>query len=76
MSVVFHEPIAEAHYKSLSHRQAKPNPNRDRVFRDAINRYETDGLVDLKYRRLKFQLKPTYTHILIDISNNVVKDNK
>lgn len=56
-----------ARYTSLSHQKAEPNLNRFTVLAESINRIRLDGLVDLTYRRLDFQLKPLYTSVLVEI---------
>ena len=55
------------HYKTLVHVKAKPNPNRMKVMEQVSKKFKTDGLIDLKYKRLDLQLKPLYTHIIVDI---------
>ena len=55
------------HYKTLVHEKAKPNPNRMKVMEQVSKKFKTDGLIDLKYKRLDLQLKPLYTHIIVDI---------
>jgi hypothetical protein len=37
------------------------------VIREGPGRFKTDGLVDLRYKRLYLQFKPLYTHVLVDI---------
>lgn len=58
-------------YKSLSHPKAKPNPDRKRLLKQASSAstgYKADGgLATLVYKRLDRQLKPLYTHVLVDI---------
>jgi hypothetical protein len=56
-----------ARYKTLSHKKATPNPDRMQVIRAGPGRFKTDGLVDLRYKRLDFQFKPLYTAVLVDI---------
>ncbi|XP_032790423.2 beta-1,4-N-acetylgalactosaminyltransferase bre-4 [Daphnia magna] len=54
-------------YKTLSHKKAEPNPERKLVLKEGSVRFQTDGLNDLRYNRLSFELKPLYTHIIVDI---------
>ncbi|XP_046639137.1 beta-1,4-galactosyltransferase 4-like [Daphnia pulicaria] len=61
-----------ARYKTLSHKKASPNPDRMQVIKEGPSRFKTDGLVDLRYKRLDFQFKPLYTHILVDIQPNSI----
>jgi hypothetical protein len=56
-----------ARFKTLSHKKASPNPDRMQVIREGPGRLKTDGLVDLRYKRLYLQFKPLYTHVLVDI---------
>jgi hypothetical protein len=56
-----------ARYKTLSHKKASPNPDRMQVIKEGSSRFKTDGLVDLRYKRLYLQFKPLYTHVLVDI---------
>lgn len=54
-------------YKTLSHKKAVPNPERKLVLKEGSARYKIDGLNDLRYKRIYFELKPLYTHIIVDI---------
>ncbi|KAI9559313.1 hypothetical protein GHT06_016102 [Daphnia sinensis] len=54
-------------YKTLSHKKAKPNPGRKLVLKEGSVRFQSDGLKDLRYKRLSFERKPLYTHIVVDI---------
>ena len=67
MTVAYHEPESEARYKMLFHEKEIPNPKRNEILEGAAKRFTTDGLNDLEYRLLDFQLKPLYTHITVDI---------
>jgi len=67
MTVAYHEPESEARYKMLFHEKEIPNPKRYEILEGAAKRFATDGLNDLEYRLLDFQLKPLYTHITVDI---------
>jgi len=60
-------PPSIARYTMLTHKKARPNPNRFRVLRNGDKRSKKDGLSNLKYKRLDLQLRPLYTHILVDI---------
>jgi N-terminal domain of galactosyltransferase len=65
--IISRYPPSIARYTMLSHKKAKPNPNRYRVLRNGAKRSKSDGLSNLKYKRLDLQLKPLYTEILVDI---------
>ena len=67
MTVAYHEPESEARYTMLFHKKAVENPKRYEILEGAAKRFATDGLNDLQYRLLDFQLKPLYTHITADI---------
>jgi hypothetical protein len=54
-------------YKCLSHPKAKPNPDRLRLLEEGIVRYKSDGLSNLRYKRLGLQRKLLYTHVWVDI---------
>jgi hypothetical protein len=56
-----------ARYKTLSHKKATPNPNRMQVIKEGPSRFKTDGLADLRYKRINRQFKPLYTRIVVDI---------
>ena len=60
-------PPSVARYTMLTHKKAKANSNRYKVLRNGIKRSKTDGLSNLKYKRLNLKLRPLYTHILVDI---------
>lgn len=61
-----------ARYKTLSHKKASPNPDRMQVIKEGPSRFKTDGLVDLRYKRLDLQFKPLYTLVLVDIQPNSI----
>ena len=63
-------PIPEhwARYTSLNHRKDKANPERFLALERSAERRRVDGLVDLNYRTIRVQLKPLYTHILVDLT--------
>ena len=67
MTVAYHEPESEARYTMLFHEKAVENPKRYEILDGAVNRTARDGLLDLQYHLLDLQLKPLYTHILVDI---------
>nr|CAG4641406.1 EOG090X0MWD [Eulimnadia texana] len=54
-------------YKMLSHAKEKPNPDRFQKLREGHLRFETDGLTNLEYRVVQFELRPLYTWILVDV---------
>ncbi|KAK4010376.1 hypothetical protein OUZ56_019522 [Daphnia magna] len=56
-----------ARYKTLSHVKAKPNPSRKEILKEGPIRYKTDGLINLRYHRVDLQLRPLFTHIVVDI---------
>ena len=67
MTVAYHEPESEARYTMLFHKKEIPNPKRHKILEGAVNRINYDGLSNLKYHLLELQLKPLYTHIVVDI---------
>ncbi|XP_014676387.1 PREDICTED: beta-1,4-N-acetylgalactosaminyltransferase bre-4-like, partial [Priapulus caudatus] len=60
-------PITMARYRSLNHTLAHPERDRGKVVLDGINRYHNDGLTSLKYVVRKYELKPLYTWMLVDV---------
>ena len=70
--------VTQVHYRMLSHQRATPNPERKQVLKDGWNRFKTDGLNNLKYKRIELKLKPLYTHVVVDIQpyNNNLDNNK
>jgi hypothetical protein len=50
-------------YKTLLHPKAAPSPHRIRLLQEGPKRIATDGLTDLKYKRIDLQLKLLYTHV-------------
>ena len=67
MSVTQPDPLDLARYTMLSHKKAKPNPDRFKKLNKAKSRANSDGLISLKYCRTQLKLKHLYTHILVDI---------
>ncbi len=64
------------HYRMFDHPVAEPNPDRMRLFDQGTRRLESDGLVDLRYRRLSLKFKPLYTHIIVDAKPQMHKTQK
>lgn len=62
-----------ARYRMFDHPVAEPNPDRMRLFDQGTRRLESDGLVDLRYRRLSVKFKPLYTHIIVDVQPQMHK---
>ena len=60
-------------YRMIDHRKAKSNPDRDLLYYKGINRFEVDGLINLRYHKLNLELKPLCTHIIVEIKK---KSNK
>ena len=60
-------------YRMFDHPVAKPNPDRMRLYDQGTRRIESDGLVDLRYRRLSLKFKPLYTHIIVDVQPQMHK---
>ncbi|XP_054711306.1 beta-1,4-galactosyltransferase 4-like [Uloborus diversus] len=54
-------------YTMLYHAKEIPNPTRHMLLRTSVQRLEVDGLSTLEYKILKTELKPLYTHILVDV---------
>ena len=68
MSIYKYSPEV-ARYTMLSHQQASANPERLDLIKNGSERYSTDGLNSLKYKRLDIQLKPLYTHITVELTD-------
>lgn len=61
-------PVNHLRYRTLYHDPSVDvDPNRQKLFDDGHLRFETDGLVNLKYRLNHLQLKPFYTHVLVEL---------
>ena len=67
MTVAYHEPKSQANYKTLQHQDAEPNAGRFKILKTTLQRLETDGLVDLQYKRLDLHFNPLCTRIVVDI---------
>lgn len=57
-------------YRMIDHRKEKPNPDRDLLYNEGNNRLQVDGLMNLRYNRRRFELKPLCTHILVEINKH------
>ena len=58
------------HYTTLPHPKVvklKAAPDPIEMIKERRARFKTDGLADIKYKRLALQLKPLYTRILVEI---------
>ena len=67
MTVTRPDPLDLARYTMLSHKKAKPNPDRFMKLNMAKGRANSDGLANLEYLGMQLVLKHMYTHILVDI---------
>lgn len=59
-------PVDYLRYRTLYHDPVDVNPQRQRLFDEGYVRFESDGLVNLRYQLVELQMKPFYTHIIID----------
>ena len=66
LTVQRHRPLRESRYTMLPHDPAEPNPNRKRILKQN-NGAQSDGLANLKYRRLDVQLHYLFTRITVEI---------
>lgn len=55
-----------ARYHMLKHRKDAPNPDRYKKLYKGRQRFRTDGLSNLKYKVVKYELRKLYTWILVD----------
>lgn len=64
-------PAEHLRYRTLYHDPSVDvNPNRQKLFDDGYLRFESDGLINLKYRPNDLQLKPLYTHVVVDLTED------
>ncbi|XP_026321376.1 beta-1,4-N-acetylgalactosaminyltransferase bre-4-like isoform X2 [Hyposmocoma kahamanoa] len=56
-----------ARYTMLPHKRRRPNPNRIRILRQAINNYLHDGLSNVKYDLVDIVRHHLYTLIQVDV---------
>ena len=54
-------------YTMLSHKHAPRNPDNNAKLKLPIKLSKYDGLTTLQYRRIDLQLKPLFTHVLVDL---------
>ena len=59
--------ISQARYSMLDHNEAKPNPERMELISQGKQRLQFDGLNNVRYKVLNLEMKPLYTHFLVDI---------
>jgi hypothetical protein len=61
-------PAEHLRYRTLYHDPSvEINPNGQKLFDDGYLRFETDGLVNLKYRLNDLQFKALYTHVFAEL---------
>ncbi|XP_060523256.1 beta-1,4-N-acetylgalactosaminyltransferase bre-4-like [Cylas formicarius] len=60
-------PINVARYTMLTHKKGKPSPNRYDMLKQGLKRFDTDGLVNLKYDLVQKKRKLLYTWLLVGI---------
>ena len=61
-------PVKWARFTAQNHRKDKANPDRFIALERSAELRTTDGLFDLRYRTVRAQLEPLYTHILVDLN--------
>ena len=54
-------------YKMLKHAKDKANPERFKYLYSGAKRMGKDGYNSLKYKKVKLELKPLYTWVLVDL---------
>ena len=62
------KPLQKARYTALSHSRSKPSADRFLALNRSTKLRPIDGLVDLRYRTVRVQMEPLYTHILVDLN--------
>jgi hypothetical protein len=60
-------PANIARYKMLKHAKDKANPERFKYLYSGAKRMGKDGYNSLKYKKVKLELKPLYTWVLVDL---------
>ncbi|XP_063243395.1 beta-1,4-N-acetylgalactosaminyltransferase bre-4-like [Bacillus rossius redtenbacheri] len=60
-------PANVARYRMLTHHKQRANPKRYEYLHAGRKRFLSDGLSDLKYRRLRLELPRLYTHVLVEV---------
>ncbi|XP_046450224.1 beta-1,4-N-acetylgalactosaminyltransferase bre-4-like [Daphnia pulex] len=64
-------PAEHLRYRTLYHDPSVDvNSNRPKLFDDGYRRFESDGLINLKYRPSDAQLKPLYTHVVVELTED------
>ena len=54
-------------YKMLKHAKDKANPERFKYLYSGAKRMGKDGYNSLKYKKVKLELRPLYTWVLVDL---------
>jgi hypothetical protein len=66
-------PAEHLRYRTLYHDPSVDvNPDRQKLFDDGYLRFESDGLINLKYRPNDLQLKPLYTHSVVELTEDII----
>jgi len=60
-------PANIARYKMLKHAKDKANPERFKYLYSGAKRMGKDGYNSLKYKKVKLELRPLYTWVLVDL---------
>lgn len=61
------QPLHSVRYMMQSHKRAVPSPGRFDVMKGGRSGFQADGLVNLNYQKLDYQLKPLCTHVLVNL---------
>jgi len=61
------EPVNTYRYVMIPHSKDPPSPDRKKFLRRPISLSKYDGLTNLNYRRLRLELKPLFTHVVVDL---------
>jgi hypothetical protein len=73
MTTTFIIPAEHLRYRTLYHDPSVDvNPDRQKLFDDGYLRFESDGLINLKYRPNDLQLKPLYTHSVVELTEDII----
>lgn len=61
------QPLHSVRYMMQSHKRAVPSSGRFDVMKGGRSGFQADGLVNLNYQKLDYQLKPLCTHVLVNL---------
>jgi hypothetical protein len=57
-------------YRTLYHKAAQPNPEWISLINQGKYQFQSDGLSNLRYKKLYLKFKPLFTHVFVNVQQH------